>query len=159
MVNVSHDGNNRRALNHFIWIEVVFIFKETINIGIVHFHFFVGFNTVIHHQQFNGITVKRLVLSGHNAHHKEFFNNLSWFTFDTFCDFCNSHPFSIFKFLRQFVEFAFCDWFWCLVAIVFAFFVFITVPITIFLISHLILTIPVFSSFAWTVLIIMIIIS
>ena len=98
MVNVSHDSNNWCTFYHSIFIEVVFVNKETFDISIIDFFFLGCFNTVVNHQQLNSIPIKRLVLSCHNTHHEEFLNDFSWLTFNTFCDFCNRHAFSVFKF-------------------------------------------------------------
>ena len=57
MVNVSHDGHNWRTLYQGIWIKIIIIHKETINICIVHFNFSMSFNTIIHHEEFNGVTI------------------------------------------------------------------------------------------------------
>ena len=98
VVNVSHDSNNWCTLYHSILIEVIFINKETFDISIIDLFFFGCLNTIVNHQQLNCISVKRLVLSCHNAHHEKFLNDFSWLTFNTFCNFCNRHAFRVFEF-------------------------------------------------------------
>ena len=154
MVNVSHDGHNWRTLYQGIWIKIIIIHKETFDICIIDFNFSMCFNAIIYHQKFNSIAVQRLILRCHNPHHKEFLDNFGWFTFNPFCNFCNGHTFCVFKFFRQFMELAFCNWFWSLVIvpIILAFFIFfVMIPITILLISHLILTASILLLFSWTI--------
>ena len=148
MVNVAHDCNNRRTFNHVFKVEVIFIYEEAFDISFVNLNFFMSFNTIISHQQFDCIAVEGLVLCCHNTHHEQFLNNFSWFAFNTFCDFSDCHTFSIFKFFRQFMELTLCYRFCSSITIIFTFFVFlIIIPVTISLISHLVLIIPVFSIF------------
>ena len=143
MVNVSHDSNNWCTFYHSIFVKVIFINKETFDISIVNFFFLGCFNAIVNHQQLNGISIQRLVLSCHNTHHEEFFNDFSWLTFNTFCDFCNRHTLSVFEFFWQFMEFTLGYWFWSrITTVVFTFFIFVFVPVTISLISHLVLIIP-----------------
>ena len=137
MVNVSHDGDYWWPLHHFIFIEVAFFDEETLNISAIHFNLFFSFNTVVYQEKFDGIAVQGLVLSDHDTHHEELLDDFSWFALDAFCNFCHCHTSCVFQLCRQFMEFSFCHWFDSLVIL--TFFVFLTVPVTISLISHLIL--------------------
>ena len=98
VVNVSHDGDNWWTLYQLIWIQITIFNEEAFDIGIVYFNLFLGFNSIIHHQEFNRISIQRLVLSRHDSHHKEFLDDFSRFTLDAFCDFGNRHSIRILKF-------------------------------------------------------------
>ena len=154
MVNVSHDGYNWWTLNQFIFVKITIFDKETFDVGIIHFNLLFGFDTVIHHEEFDGFSIQRLVLCGHNSHHEKLLNDFCWFTFDTFCDFRNSHTICILKFCWQFMELALCNRFWSLVTVILlvAFFIlFVVIPVTISLISHLVLTTSILLLFSWTI--------
>ena len=154
MVNVSHDGYNWWTLYQFIFIKITIFDKETFDVGIIHFNLLFGFDTIIHHEEFNCFPIQGLVLCGHNTHHEKFLNDFSWFPFDTFCDFRNGHTICIFKFCWQFMEFTLCNRFWSLITVVLvsAFFVlFVVIPVTILLISHLILTTSILLLFSRTI--------
>ena len=162
MVNVSHDGYNWWTLNQFIFVKIAIFDKETFDVGIIHFNLLFGFDTVIHHEEFNCFSIQGLVLCGHDTHHKEFLNDFCWFTFDTFCDFRNSHTICILKFCWQFMELTLCNRFWSLVTAVLLvpFFIFlIVIPVTISLISHLILTTSILLLFSRTIFFVIIIVT
>ena len=91
-------GDNWWTLYQLIWIQITIFNEEAFDIGIVYFNLFLGFNSIIHHQEFNRISIQRLVLSRHDSHHKEFLDDFSRFTLDAFCDFCNRHSIRILKF-------------------------------------------------------------
>ena len=151
MVNVSHDGYNWRTLYQGILVDITFFYEEALNISCVNFYLFLSFDTIVHHEELNSIAVKRLVLRCHYAHHKEFLDNFSWLALDAFCNFCNGHPVCIFKFGRQLMELTFCNRFWRLIVVALSFFIFLVfIPITISLISHLILTASILLLFSWT---------
>ena len=156
MVNVSHDSYNWWTLNQFIFIKITIFNKETLDVGIIHFNLLFGFDTIIHHEEFNCFSIQGLVLCGHDTHHEKFLNDFSWFTFDTFCDFRNRHTICILKFCWQFMEFTLCNRFWSLIAVVlliafFILFVITIIPVTILLISHLILTTSILLVFSRTI--------
>ena len=98
MVNVSHDSDNWWTFYQLIFVEIAIFYEEAFNICIIHFNFFLGFDAIIDHQEFNGIAIKRLVLGRHHAHHEEFLDNFSRFTLDSFCDFRNRHAICVLKF-------------------------------------------------------------
>ena len=151
MVNVSHDGYNWRTLYQGILVDITFFYEEALNVSCVNFHLLLSFYTVVHHEELNSIAVKRLVLRCHYAHHKELLDNFSWLALDPFCNFCNGHSVCIFKFSWQLMELTFCNRFWCLIIVALSFFIFLVfIPITISLISHLILTASILLLFSWT---------
>ena len=151
MVNVSHDGDNWRTLYQGILVDITFFYEEALNVSCVNFHLLLSFDTVVHHEELNSIAVKRLVLRCHYAHHEEFLDNFSWLALDPFCNFCNGHSVCIFKFSWQLMELTFCNRFWCLIIVALSFFIFLVfIPITISLISHLILTASILLLFSWT---------
>ena len=152
MVNVSHDGDNWWTLHQFIWIQIAIFYEETLDIRIIHFNLFLGFNAIIYQKEFNGIAIQGLVLCRHHAHHEEFFHDFCWLTLNPFCDFRNRHSICVLQFTWQFVEFTLCYWFWSLIAVILSFFIlFVVIPVTILLISHLILITSILLLFSWTI--------
>ncbi len=99
MVNMAHNGDNRRAD-----FEVFFtVFRKIrFKIRLVNDHFFFHFNTVFRSNQFNGIFVKLLVDRCHNAEQEQFFNDFGRFSVELLRKFRNGQRFCERNFFRQF---------------------------------------------------------
>ena len=88
----------------------------------------------------------------HHSHHEEFLNDFRRLTLNPFCDFRNRHSICVLKFTWQLMEFTLCYWFWSFIAVILSFFIlFVVVPVTISLISHLVLTTSILLLFSWTI--------